>query len=193
MARQILSADLCLQRRNQAFKHHRRLTGTGNARHDGKPPHWYPHIQRMHRMNRPCFQMYAAFLKHGSRLQNRTDSCFILIGKERPDDRLRVLRNIFDGSLGNHRPAVCAGSFSHLDHPVSVLQNLRVMIDDDDGISICTQIVHDTGQSFEIVRVQTDRRLIKNIEYAGRPVADGSCELHPLTFTRRKCGSRTVK
>ena len=67
------------------------------------------------------------------------------------------------------------------------------MIDNDDGIPICTQIVHDTGQSFEIVRVQTDRRLIENIEHAGRPVADGSRELHPLTFTRRKCGSRTVK
>ncbi len=187
MCRQLLPADLCLQRRDQAFEHHRRLSRTGNARHYGKPSHRYPDIQRMHRMNLPCFQMYDTFLKHRIRLQNRADSCFILIGKERSDDRVRILRNVFDTSLGNHRPAICSGSFSHLNHPVGMLQNLCVMVDNDNGVPVRPKIVHHASQALEIIGVQADRRLIKNIENAGRAVADCPCELHALPFPRGKC------
>lgn len=54
-------------------------------------------------------------------------------------------------ALGNHRPAVRSGSLPHLDHPVGMLQNPCVMIDDDDGIPIRPQIVHHAGQPLEIM------------------------------------------
>ena len=138
-------------------------------------------------MDHPRFQMYGALVEHAIRLRDRTDSCFIPVGKIRPDDGPWILRDVCDPSLGNHLPAVRSGSLPHLDHPVGMLQNPCVMIDDDDGIPIRPQIVHHAGQPLEIMGVQADRRLIENIQHAGRPVANRPCELHPLTFT---CGKR---
>ncbi len=106
---------------------------------------------------------------------------------------MRILRNVFDCSLGNYRPAICSGSFSHLNHPVGVLQNLCVMIDNDNGVPVRPKIVHYAGQPLEIIGVQADRRLIKNIEYAGRAVADCPCELHALPFPRGKRRGCPVK
>ncbi len=60
------------------------------------------------------------------------------------------------------------------------------MIDNDNGVPVRPKIVHHTSQALEIIGVQADRRLIKNIEYAGCAVADRSCELNALPFTRGK-------
>ena len=67
------------------------------------------------------------------------------------------------------------------------------MIDNDNGVPVRPKIVHHASQSFEIIGVQADRRLIKNIEYAGRTVADCSCELNTLSFTRGKCRGCPIK
>ena len=67
------------------------------------------------------------------------------------------------------------------------------MVNNNDGVPIGLQIVHHAGQTFEIIGVQADRRLIKNIKDTGRAVADCPCELHPLTFTRGERRSRPIK
>ena len=67
-----------------------------------------------------------------------------------------------------------------------MLQNLCVMINNDNGVPVHPKIVHHASQALEIIGVQADRRLIENIENAGRAVADCSCELNALSFTRGK-------
>ena len=96
MSRKLLPADLRPERRDQAFEHHRGFPGTGDARHHGQPPHRYPHVQRMHRVDHPRFQMYGALVEHAIRLRDRTDSCFIPVGKIRPDDGPWILRDVCD-------------------------------------------------------------------------------------------------
>ena len=79
----------------------------------------------------------------------------------------------------------------HLYDPVSLLQNLRIVIHENDGVAVGYQIVHYTGETDDVRGVQTDGRLVQHIKDAGCAVADGACQLHPLTFAggERGCGA----
>ena len=50
MSRKRPAPDFRSQCRDKAFKHHSRLSGTGNARDDRQPPFWEAHIKRFHGM-----------------------------------------------------------------------------------------------------------------------------------------------
>ena len=147
----------------------------------------------MHSVNSSRFQMNDAFLKHGFLLHARTDSRLILIGKIRPDDGFRIFRNSLNPSLGNNLPTVRASALSHLDHPIGMLQNLRIMIDEDDRVAVRLQIIHDTGQPLEIIRMKANGRLIENIENTCRAVADRPGKLHTLPLTGGKRRSRPIQ
>ena len=67
------------------------------------------------------------------------------------------------------------------------------MIHEKDGIAVGDQVVHDAVQTHDVGRVQPDGRLIQHVEYAGRAVAHGSRELHPLPFPGGERGSRSVQ
>ena len=67
------------------------------------------------------------------------------------------------------------------------------MIDNDDGVPIRPQIIHHTGQTLEIIRMQADGRFVENIEDTCRAVADCPCELYSLPLTGGKRRGRPVK
>ena len=54
------------------------------------------------------------------------------------------------------------------------------MIDKDHRIAVGQQVAHDAAQPLKVRRVQSDRGLVEHIEHAGRPVAHGAGQLHPL-------------
>ena len=147
----------------------------------------------MNRMDFTCFQMNRAFGKHSVPVCNRTYSCFVLVTQIGADYRCGIISDIAYCALTNHRSAIGTGTLSHLNHPVSMFQNLGVMIDDDNRIAVCLQVIHDAEQSFEIEGMQTNGRFIKNIEHTGCAVAHSSCKLYPLSFTGRQCRGSTVE
>ena len=67
------------------------------------------------------------------------------------------------------------------------------MIDQENGIAVRDQIMHDTIQTHDVGRVQPDRRLVQHIEDARCPVANGSCQLHSLSFPGGKCRRSPVQ
>ena len=67
------------------------------------------------------------------------------------------------------------------------------MIDENDGIAVRHEVVHHSGEAHDVGRVQTDARLIEHIEHAGRAVAHGAGQLHPLALTGGKGRGRAVK
>ena len=60
------------------------------------------------------------------------------------------------------------------------------MIDENDGIAVRHEVVHHSGEAHDVGRVQTDARLIEHIEHAGRAVAHGAGQLHPLPLASRE-------
>ena len=60
------------------------------------------------------------------------------------------------------------------------------MVDHNNRIAIAKQIIHHTQQAFDIGRMEADRRLIEHIEHAGRAVAHGAGQLHPLPLAGRE-------
>ena len=78
--------------------------------------------------------------------------------------------------------ALSARFGAHFDDPVGLLQNLRVVVDQDDGVAVGDEIVHHAGKPHDIRRVQTDRRLIEHIQHACRAVPHRPRKLHALPF-----------
>ena len=73
-----------------------------------------------------------------------------LAGEERADLRGGVRFKGGDRPLGDHMAAPGARLRPHFYDPVGLLQNLRVVIDQDDGVAVGHQIVHYAGQSNNI-------------------------------------------
>ena len=67
------------------------------------------------------------------------------------------------------------------------------MIDKDDGVPVADEIFHDTAKPLDIRRMKSDRWFIQNVKDTGRPVPDGSCQLHSLPFAGRERASCPVK
>ena len=114
-------------------------------------------------------------------------------GQIRSDYRLWIFLQLFYCSLRNHCSAGRAGIRTHFDHPVRVRQDLRVMVYEDHRIAVRRQVIHDAGQSLEIVGMQADRRLIQHIEDARRPVSHRSRQLYALPLAGGERGSCPVQ
>ncbi len=119
--------------------------------------------------------------------------CFSFAGEKLPDLRSWICFDSGNFSLGNHMTTFCACLRAHFYDPIGFFQNLRVVVYQNDGISVCYQIVHDPGQSYNVGWVQTDGRLIEHIENTCCTVTDSAGQLHPLALTSRERRSRAVQ
>ena len=94
-----------------------------------------------------------------------------------------ILNDIRYAALGDDTAALCARLRSELYDPVCPRKNMRVMIHKDDGISVRNKIVHYAGKAVNIGGMKSDRLLGQHIQHAGGPVADRSCQRHPLPLS----------
>ena len=106
---------------------------------------------------------------------------------------VRIFFNLLNGSLGDDHAAGSARAGAHFNHPVRVGEHLGVVVDDHDGIAVRRQVIHHACQSPEIIGVEADRRLIQDIEDAGRPVAHRPGQLYPLALARGQSGACPVQ
>ena len=67
------------------------------------------------------------------------------------------------------------------------------MVDEQDGIPVGDEVVHDRVQAVDVRRVQPDRGLVQHVEHAGRPVAHRAGKLHPLALAGGERGSGAVE
>ena len=74
-----------------------------------------------------------------------------------------------------------------------LLQDLRVVIDEQHGVAVGHEVVHHAVESHDVGGVQPDGRLVEDVEHAGGAVADGAGELHPLPFAGGEGGGRAVE
>ena len=98
---------------------------------------------------------------------------------------MRIIDYFFKRTLGDDTATFGSGLRTQFDQVIGMRENSCVVIDQNDGVAIGDQIIHDPFKAFNVGGMQTDRRFIKNVKDAGRAVADGSGQLGSLSFAGR--------
>ena len=80
----------------------------------------------------------------------------LIAGEIHANNGIVVIFNFSYSSFSDDRASLCPGFRSHLNEPVRFLQDLRVMVDQQNGVPVPYQVVHDTVQSDNICGMQTD-------------------------------------
>src|SRR3989339_75682 len=76
---------------------------------------------------------------------------------------------------------------SHVDHPVSSLHDIKIVLDDDHRVAFVDELVQDTEQSLDVFKVKSCGWLIQDIECAtGCASRKLGGELYALRFSPGK-------
>ena len=83
-------------------------------------------------------------------LEKLAFGCFLsrdalLSRQKRANLRVFVYLNVVCCALRDDMAAFCAGFRAHFNEPIGLAQNLRVMVDEQNGVAVVDEIVHHTG------------------------------------------------
>ena len=95
-------------------------------------------------------QANPAIFKNAVGLGTLTHDCLGFAGQERSDLGSGASFNRGNRSLGNDMTAPGSRFGPHFDDPVGFFQNLRVVIDQNDGVAVCDKIMHHPGQPHDV-------------------------------------------
>ena len=84
---------------------------------------------------------------------------------------------------GDHLPTMPARARTEVNHVVRGGDHVEVMLDDEDGVAKVAQMAQDTDQSLGVALVQTDGRLVEDVEYAAQLGAKQRRQAQPLRLT----------
>ena len=118
MFRQMLSVQLRLQPRNQAFENHRGLSGTGYPGHHGKPALRDVHLQRLYRMDAVGGKMQFSKGKQFLWCDRLTDAQILCLCEKWSDHGVFIGNDLWNTALCDHISTARSGFRSHLNHPV---------------------------------------------------------------------------
>ncbi len=95
----------------------------------------------------------------------------------------RCLDDILRRTPRNDFTAAIAAFRAEIDHPVRGLDDFEIVLDHDNAVSLSDQFMQDLEQLGDIVKMQSGRRLVENVERAaGRALAEFFCEFDALRF-----------
>ena len=83
-------------------------------------------------------------------------------------DRLLRLSHLLGGTAGDNLSSTPSTLGSHVDDVVGTLDDVKVVLDDDDGVALIDETVEHTQQHLDILEVETCGRLIEDIEGLAR-------------------------
>ena len=106
---------------------------------------------------------------------------------------MRVLLNLRDCPFGDDMASVGTCLRTKLYNPVRVLENLRVVVDENNGVTVIHKVVHHSGQPLYIGGMKADGGFVEDIQDSGGTVPDHTGKLHTLTFARGEGGGGSVE
>ena len=128
-------------------------------------------------------------------LPNRPGSPFqaLLFRQIGTDQRMGRMLQFLDRPLGDHLPSAGSGLRPHFHQMIGMEQHLGIVIHQHHRIAVSDQIIHDPGQSLQVIGMETNGWLIQDIEYSCGPVPYGPGQLHPLPLPGGKGGSGPIR
>ena len=101
------------------------------------------------------------------------------------------LFDVFNGPFSDDFSTADPWPRSKINQMIGCHHCFIVMLDNDDGISLISQIFEAVKQHRIVARMKADRRLVQDINHTHQSTPDLSCQADSLAFTTRKgrCGS----
>ena len=89
--------------------------------------------------------------------------------------------------------AVLAGAGANVDEVVGGLHDGLLVLDDDQGVSLIAEAVHDADEAVDVSRVQADGGLVEDEERAGQGGAEAGGEVDALDLAAGKGAGLAVE
>src|SRR5207245_7667837 len=80
--------------------------------------------------------------------------------------RAGMLRDLFGRALGDDVAALVAALGTEVDDPVRGLDDVKVVLDDDDGVPLVDELVENLEQAAGVLEVQAGGRLVEDVDGA---------------------------
>src|SRR5215210_6422050 len=127
------------------------------------------------------------------RATHRRNRNFDLTAQVAPSDRFFVRPHFLDGAFGDNETAVLSGSGTEIDQVIGGLHRLLVVLDDDDGVAEIAQLSQSVQQPGIVALVQSDRRLVEDVQHANETRPDLGREANALRLPARQRFSGTTE
>ncbi len=114
-------------------------------------------------------------------------------GEVAAGDGVGVGGDFGDGSGGEELAAELAGAGAEVEQVVGGADDVRVVLDDEDGVAEVAEVLHDADELGGIAGVEADRRLVEDVESADEAGAERGGELDALGFAAREGGREAVE
>ena len=87
--------------------------------------------------------------------------------------KIRDIHDLF-GTTNRNQPASTVSSFgSHVDHPVRELDDVEVVLDQQNRVSLLDEPIHHLGELSDVVEVESRRRLVHDVQLSARSLSGG--------------------
>ena len=103
-----------------------------------------------------------------------------------PGERLGMPQDVLDGAFGDHFAAEAPRARAEVDDVVGRRDRLGVVLDDDHRVAEIAQPAKRGEQPLVVALVQTDARLVEDVEHAHEPRADLRREPDALRLAARE-------
>src|SRR5690606_8055705 len=90
------------------------------------------------------------------------------LGKELTRVALRDARDVLGSALRDHAATAAAALRSEVDHPVSALDDVEVVLDHDDGVALLDERLEHPQELADVLEVQPRRGLVEDVDRATR-------------------------
>ena len=117
---------------------------------------------------------------------------FFSAGQVVGGERLR-LEEALERALVHNSAAFASGAGTEVDDPVGRAHHLLVVLDDDNGVAAVAESFQRGDKPLVVPRVESDRRLVENVEDPGQTRADLRCQADTLHFAAGKRRGRAVE
>src|SRR5208283_2937868 len=102
--------------------------------------------------------------------------------------------DLFRRALGDDSTAAVSALWSQIDDPVRRFYHLKIMLDNDQGVSLVAQLKKDLKKFVNIGKVEAGCRFIQNVDRSsGRLLGELRCEFHALSLTPGELRARLTK
>ena len=95
--------------------------------------------------------------------------------------------DIFGCTFGDNRAAPVTAFWTEIDQPVSCLDDVKVVFDDEHSVSLVDESRQDDQEAAHVFKMESSRRLIEQVDGVARAApSQFGCQFHALCFTTRE-------
>ncbi len=105
----------------------------------------------------------------------------------------RIALQLLVGAFGDQLAAVLAGARTEVENAVASAHDIRIVLDDQDGVAEVAQILEYLDEAVCVAGMQSDGRLVQHVEGADQPRPERRGQLDALRLAAGKGRGQAVE